>query len=161
MKDDSILGSFSSWFIPGNVPSSKNSRRWTGKFFIASKTTMKHRKDTDSIYKSTAASFAKEFAKYETPVYVSFKFIRGSRHKFDHINPLQTVQDEMTKHGWIEDDNATFIIPVLEDFEYNKEEPGVLIKIEGKYESKNKKKDSDVKMSKPDDAEFNKPYKLK
>mgnify|MGYP003655843457 FL=1 len=154
------IGSFSSWFIPGNVPSSKNSRRWTGKFFIASKTTMKYRKDTDSIYKKHAASFAQEFAKYETPVYVSFKFIRGSRHKFDHINPLQTVQDEMTKHGWIEDDNATFIIPVLEDYEYDKENPGVLIRIEQKYESKNKKKGS-IKMSVPDGMEFNKPYKLK
>ena len=109
------------WFIPRNVPSSKNSRRWTGKFFIASKTTMKYRKDTDSIYKKHAASFAKEFAKYESPVYISFKFTRGSRHKFDHVNPLQTVQDEMVKHGWIEDDNATFIIPVIEDYNYDKE----------------------------------------
>ena len=128
------------WFIPGNVPSSKNSRRWTGKFFIASKTTMKYRKDTNSIYKKHAASFAKEFAKYELPVYVSFKFTRGSRHKFDHVNPLQTVQDEMVKHGWIEDDNATFIIPVIENYDYDKVNPGVLIKIEENYESKNKRK---------------------
>lgn len=130
------------WFIPGNVPSSKNSRRWTGKFFIASKITMKYRKDTDSIYKKHASSFAKEFAKYESPVYISFKFTRGSRHKFDHVNPLQTVQDEMVKHGWIEDDNATFIIPVIEDYNYDKENPGVLIKIEKSYESKNKRKDA-------------------
>ena len=34
------------WFIPGNVPSSKNGRRWTGKYFISSKTVMKYRKDT-------------------------------------------------------------------------------------------------------------------
>lgn len=121
--------------------SSKNSRRWTGKFFIASKTTMKYRKDTNSIYKKHAASFAKEFAKYELPVYVSFKFTRGSRHKFDHVNPLQTVQDEMVKHGWIEDDNATFIIPVIENYDYDKVNPGVLIKIEENYESKNKRKD--------------------
>ncbi len=89
----SSIPSLSSWFIPGNVPSSKNSRRWTGKFFIASKTTMKYRKDTDSIYKKHAASFAQEFSKYETPVYVAFTFIRGSRHKFDHINPLEKSFD--------------------------------------------------------------------
>ena len=136
------IGSFTSWFIPGNVPSSKNSRRWTGKFFIASKTTMKYRKDTESIYKQHAASFRQEFEKYELPVYISFKFIRGSRHRFDHINPLQTVQDEMVKHDWIPDDNAIFII-------------------EQKYESKNKKKKSDIKMSVPEGMEFNKPYKLK
>ena len=29
-------------FIPGNVPSSKNSKRWTGKMLINSKTTMKY-----------------------------------------------------------------------------------------------------------------------
>ena len=37
------------WFIPGNVPSSKNGRRWTGKFFISSKATMKYRKDCENI----------------------------------------------------------------------------------------------------------------
>jgi len=133
------------WFIPGNVPSSKNSRRWTGKFFIASKTTMKYRKDTESIYKQYSASFVKEFTKYKLPVYVSFKFIRGSHHKFDHVNPLQTVQDDMVKHGWIEDDNATFIIPVIEDYSYDKINPGVLIKIEESYESKNRRKTSNSK----------------
>ena len=133
------------WFIPGNVPSSKNSRRWTGKFFIASKTTMKYRKQSESYYKQHAKTFAKEFAKYKLPVYVSFKFIRGTRHKFDHVNPLQTVQDEIVKHGWIEDDNANFIIPVIEDFEYDKNNPGVLIKIEKNYASKNKRQDANSK----------------
>ena len=134
----SHIPSLSSWFIPGNVPSSKNSRRWTGKFFIASKTTMKYRKDTDSIYKKHAASFTKEFVKYELPVYVSFKFIRGSRHRFDHVNPLQTVQDEMVKHGWIPDDNCDIIIPVFEEYEYNKEGSGVLIKLDDKRNKKRK-----------------------
>jgi hypothetical protein len=48
----------------------------------------------------------------------------------------------MVKHGWIEDDNATFIIPVIEDYDYDKVNPGVLIKIEENYESKNKRKDA-------------------
>ena len=34
------------WFIPGNVPSSKNGRRWTGKYFIASKTVIQPGKST-------------------------------------------------------------------------------------------------------------------
>lgn len=33
-------------FIPTNVPSSKNSRRWTGKYFIGSKQTMRYYKET-------------------------------------------------------------------------------------------------------------------
>ena len=116
------------WFIPGNVPSSKNGRRWTGKYFISSKTVMKYRKDTAKYYKQYAASFAKELSKHDLPVIVSFKFIRGTRHKFDYINPAQTVQDDMVKHGWIEDDNMTYIIPRFEAYKYDKENPGVEIK---------------------------------
>jgi len=117
------------WFIPGNVPSSKNGRRWTGKYFIASKATVLYKKNTKDIFKKYKDSFVKEFAKYPLPVRVSFKFIRGSKHKFDHINPGQTIQDEMVHHDWIEDDNATILIPVFEDFGYSKDNPGVEIKI--------------------------------
>ena len=35
----------------------------------------------------------------------------------------------MVKNGWIEDDNAEFIIPVFEQYEYDKEKPGVYITI--------------------------------
>ena len=136
--------SFTAWFIPGNVPSSKNSRRWTGKFFIASKTVMKYRKNSSKEYKKHAASFAQEFNKYETPVYVSFTFTRGTKHKFDHINPLQTVQDEMTKHGWIEDDNANIIIPVIQPFKYDKSNPGVTIEIFKNYKHDNRRKNSNT-----------------
>jgi hypothetical protein len=128
------------WFIPGNVPSSKNGRRWTGKYFISSKTTMKYRKATAAIYKAFASSFKKELKQHTFPVTISFKFIRGSRHKFDYINPAQTVQDDMVKNGWIEDDNMNFIIPVFEPYEYDKENPGVIIKIikNGKIDNKTK-----------------------
>jgi outer membrane receptor for ferric coprogen and ferric-rhodotorulic acid len=117
------------WFIPGNVPSSKNSRRWTGKFFIASKTTMKYRTETQKLFATLADSFKQEYSKYQLPVYVHFKFIRGSHHKFDYINPAQTVQDDMVKHGWIEDDNCDFIIPCFEQYTYDKNNPGVIIEI--------------------------------
>lgn len=125
------------WIIPGNVPSSKNSRRWTGKYFIASKTVMKYRKDTSKVYKKHAASFAKELDKYQLPVYVHFTFIRGTRHKFDYINPCQTVQDDMVKNGWIEDDNCQFIIPCFEEYIYDKENPGVIIELK---DGRNKRK---------------------
>jgi len=126
------------WFIPGNVPSSKNSRRWTGKYFIASKTVMKYRKETEKLFKADAVSFQREFSKYELPVYVHFTFIRGTRHKFDYINPAQTVQDDMTKHGWIEDDNCEFIIPCFEEYKYDKENPGVIIEIKDDRNKENK-----------------------
>ena len=126
------------WFIPGNVPSSKNSRRWTGKYFIASKTVMKYRKETEKLFKADTVSFQKEFSKYKLPVYVHFTFIRGTRHKFDYINPAQTVQDDMVKHGWIEDDNCEFIIPCFEEYKYDKENPGVIIEIKDERNKENK-----------------------
>tara|TARA_B110000196_G_C21105524_1_gene644975 strand:- start:286 stop:711 length:426 start_codon:yes stop_codon:yes gene_type:complete len=123
------------WFIPGNVPSSKNGRRWTGKYFIASKATVNYRKATKSIFRELKESFIEEFDKYDLPVTVTFKFHRGSRHKFDQINPAQTIQDDMVLHNWIDDDNADTITPAFESYVYNKNEPGVTIKIK-KYGNK-------------------------
>jgi len=125
------------WFIPGNVPSSKNSRRWTGKYFIASKAVMRYRKGSKALYKKLKNSFIKTYSKYEEPVVVSFRFIRGSKHKFDQINPAQTVQDDMVEHGWIEDDNADIILPAFKPYHYDKRQPGVYIEIE---EDGNKRK---------------------
>ena len=89
------------WFIPGNVPSSKNGRRWTGKYFIASKTVMKYRKDTKSIFEKYAPQFQKELKKHKLPVKVSFTYIRGTKHKFDYINPAQITQDDMVTYNWM------------------------------------------------------------
>ena len=125
------------WFIPGNVPSSKNSRRWTGKYFIASKAVMRYRKASKVSYKKLKNSFIKTYSKYEEPVVISFRFIRGSKHKFDQINPAQTVQDDMVEHGWIEDDNADIILPAFKPYHYDKNQPGVYIEIE---ENDNKRK---------------------
>jgi len=112
-------------FIPGNVPSSKNSKVWTGKFLVSSKATQQWRKNTKDywqLYKKTFLSQLKE-----APHKIGFKFYRKSQHKFDYVNPLQTVQDEMVKYGWLEDDHADILIPVLLPYEYNKENPGVEI----------------------------------
>jgi hypothetical protein len=117
------------YFIPGNVPSSKNGRRWTGTYFISSKTVMKYRKDTKSFYQKYAPQFQKELKKHKLPVKIAFTFIRGTKHKFDYINPAQTVQDDMVTHGWIEDDNMEFIVPVFKPYQYDKEKPGVIIEI--------------------------------
>ena len=117
------------WFIPGNVPSSKNGRRWTGRYFVSSKATTKYRKDTAIYFEKFRKGFRKQLAKLELPVRISFKFIRGSKHKFDYINPAQTTQDDMVKHHWIDDDNCDNIIPVFEPYEYDKKNPGVEIKL--------------------------------
>lgn len=117
------------WFIPGNVPSSKNGRRWTGKYFIASKSVMNYRKATKSYYEKFAPLFREELKNHKLPVSIAFTFVRGTKHKFDYINPAQTVQDDMVKHGWIEDDNAEYILPVFIQYSYDKTNPGVFIEI--------------------------------
>ena len=39
--------------------------------------------------------------------------------KFDYINPAQTVQDDMVKYGWIEDDNAEFILSTAHPIKFS------------------------------------------
>ena len=118
------------WWIPGNVPSSKNSRQWTGKYFVVSKTVTKYRNATKADYIRIAPQFKYEANQFEFPLRITLTFVRGSKHKFDYINPAQTVQDDMVKHEWIDDDNCEFIIPQFERYEYDKENPGVWIEID-------------------------------
>ena len=128
-----------SFFILGNVPSSKNGKRWTGKYLIHSKTTMRYIKETKDDYLRLRKDFTEELKKHKPPYTISFKFIRNSKRKFDYVNPLQTVQDLMVKYHWIEDDNANFLLPVFETYEYNKVKPGVLITIKSNNNDKEKK----------------------
>ena len=121
-------------FIPGNVPSSKNSKRFVrtrnGKpRLIHSETAMRYIKATEWDYISGKKKFQDMIKGLEKPYYVSFTFIRDSKRKFDYVNPAQTVQDLMVKYGWIEDDNCEILIPVFEPYQYDKEKPGVIISL--------------------------------
>jgi len=114
-------------FINGSVPSSKNSKIFTGKFLVWSKAAQKYRKESKQQYLDNKDLFLSQIHEY--PIKCSIKFIRGTRHKFDLINPTQTLFDLFVEYQWIEDDNADIIIPVYEQYEYNKENPGVWITI--------------------------------
>jgi hypothetical protein len=114
-------------FISGNTPSSKNSKVWTGKFLVSSKATQKYIKATELEWAINAKVFKSMIHEY--PIRCSFKFIRGSKHKFDYVNAAQVCLDQMARRGWIEDDNADVVIPYFEQYEYDKEKPGVYIKI--------------------------------
>lgn len=116
-------------FIKGNVPSSKNSKVWTGRFMVWSKTAQKYKKDTAPTWLELKKSFISALKGKRKPFTVSFTFVRGNKHKFDYVNPLQTVLDLMVEYEWIEDDNADVILPVFEKYKYDKENPGVIIKI--------------------------------
>lgn len=116
-------------FIPGNVPSSKNSRVWTGKFFVASKTVQNYCKNSKQYWIDQREVFLDLIHEQEPPYKVKFKFVRNSIRLFDYINPLQTVQDLMVTHGWIEDDNADFLIPKLLKYELDYSKSGVWISV--------------------------------
>lgn len=126
------------FFIPGSVPSSKNSKQVTfrnGKPLVLwSKAAQEYKKKSKPFWVKYCNEFrfAASGSMDREPIYpikVSFKFIRGSKHKFDYINPLQTICDLMVEFGWIPDDNADIILPIFEEYSYSKENPGVIIKI--------------------------------
>lgn len=117
------------YFIPLSTPSSKNGKRWTGKHMIHSKTVMNYIKNTKPYWEQYAEEFRSVIDGLQKPVHISFKFIRGTRHKFDYVNPLQTVQDQMTIYGWIHDDNCDEIMPSFETYLYDKENAGCHITI--------------------------------
>ena len=125
------------FFIPGSVPSSKNSKVWTGRFLVVSKATKKYIKATEAHWKGKAVLFKKKLAKKQKPYKIGFHFVRGSKHQYDFVNPVQTVQDLMVTYGWLEDDNVDIMLPFPLEYpekssqfsSYNKTEPGVYIEI--------------------------------
>lgn len=146
-------------FIPGNVPSVKNTKTYTNKGVFHSKTvrkylqkigiknyrpTEKKDKKTGVItpkleeYKTRPNFFRLSVQNYfdgiKYPAIVGFHFVRGTRHKADFHNLVQIVADLLTAHDFIEDDNMTYITPVPmfingQVFTYSKENPGVYVKI--------------------------------
>ena len=121
-------------FIPFNVPSSKNSKQWTGKMLIHSKVTRNYIKDTKKFYVQAKAEFDKLVSdrtgiEPSSILHIDMYFVRSSKRKFDYINPAQTVQDLMVKWEWIEDDNCDIIVPHFSGYHVDKENPGVIIKV--------------------------------
>ncbi len=118
-------------FIPGNVPSSKNGRIFAKGRSLPSASCAKYYKASKKCWedKPTKEAFLKMVGKKEFPIYVEFHFIRNSKRRFDYINPTQTIQDLMVKHGWLPDDNADYIIPVFKPYGYDKLKSGVYIKV--------------------------------
>lgn len=118
------------FYIPYNTPSSKNSKQWTGRVLIDSKTVKKYKENTEPYWLLQKKDFLQEVKGKIFPLRVHFRFVRGSRRKFDYINPTQTVQDLMVKYRWIPDDSMQYIIPVFDEYVYEKNKGGVYIWVE-------------------------------
>lgn len=123
-------------FIPENVASSKNGRTFNIKLkrSLDSKSTQKYKRNSLQYYQDLQPKFQEMIKDIPKPLFIGFHFVRDSRRKYDHPNPVQTCLDIMVKHGWLEDDNTKEMYPVPLPIEgkwesYDKENPGVYIAI--------------------------------
>jgi Holliday junction resolvase RusA-like endonuclease len=117
------------FWISTNTPSSKNGRRWTGTYFIASKQTAKWRKETQYEWSGQAIWFQYVTSVLDKPLRIEMTFHRKTRRKFDYNNVCQTIQDEMVTHSWIIDDNADEVKPSFGDYVFDPKYPGVVIRV--------------------------------
>lgn len=118
-------------YIKGNIPSSKNSKQWTGKMLINSKTVRNYINNHGyQWYSLENIELFKNMIKDRVKPYkIGFYFIRDTARKFDYINAAQLPCDLMVKAGMIDDDNCNEIIPVFLGYEVDKKNAGVKISI--------------------------------
>jgi len=135
-------------FIPGNVPSSKNSKIKTSKGIFFSKTVRRYlqkigvknysirRKSVEdykrrpNLFEEAVAPMRDYLKDKQPPFLVGIHFVRGSKHRFDIINVFQIVADLLVAHRVISDDSANYLIPIPIQFKelwysYDKNNPGV------------------------------------
>lgn len=143
-------------FIPGNVPSSKNSKvaATVGKgdnaktVLLHSKTVKKYLSSLGiqrlsakagiteyvtrpNLFKYYIGSF---FDSVDYPCVLGFNFVRDSMRKFDIINAMQIIQDLIVAHGFLVDDDAGHLVPLpmmINGSYYSicKDRPGVYLEI--------------------------------
>tara|TARA_R110000803_G_scaffold173263_2_gene236018 strand:+ start:780 stop:1289 length:510 start_codon:yes stop_codon:yes gene_type:complete len=152
-------------FIPGNVPSLKNSKVKTSRGIFSSPTVSKYirklgiqsfnsRKKTVKGYvdKARPNQFEAFRAHFEAmkkdkddPIVIGYHQVRNSKRLYDFSNSVEIIQDLMTAHDFIEDDNVKYVFPVpmtidgklpvegkIRDkplYSVDKENPGVWIKL--------------------------------
>ena len=116
-------------FISGNVPSSKNSRINTknGSFF--STIVQRYIKATAEQWMENRLLFLEMIQGLGKPYFIHLTFLRDSKRKFDYGNAHHILFDLMKEWGYIVDDNADEVVPVYGKYEYNKKNPGVIIRV--------------------------------
>lgn len=122
------------FFIKHNVASSKNGKMWTGSRFIASKSTREWRENSRQCWEDNKDKFKEQLVGLKKPYIVGYHFVRNSKRRYDWANPVNSMQDEMVKYSYLDDDNVTemFPIPLSIDGEftsYDRNNAGVYMKI--------------------------------
>ena len=137
-------------FIPGNVPSSKNSKVKTARGVFNSKTVTKYLrglgvksysmrfkswdgyKIRPNVFEAIVAPL-REYLKTQTPPHpIGFHFVRDSRRRFDFTNAVQILADLMVCHQVIQDDDMDNFLPYYrvingQAYSIDKHKPGVWI----------------------------------
>jgi len=143
-------------FIPGNVPSSKNSKIKTSRGIFNSKAVSKYLQFIGvkrySAKKREVENYKTRPNKFFTAIHESgvfygrnilnseqvkfgFHFVRKTRRKFDFHNMVQIIADLLVAHTFILDDDITHFLPYPMEmdgkyYSHDKENPGVWIGIE-------------------------------
>lgn len=152
-------------FIPGNVPSSKNSKVKSSRGVFNSPAVSKYirslgiqsfnsRKKTvkgyvDKTRPNQIEALRDDFNRMRgnkgDPIFIGYHQVRKTKHKFDFSNSVELIQDLLTAHDFIEDDNVDFVFPIpmsingefptpnnlrtVEWYSIDKDNPGVYLKI--------------------------------
>lgn len=119
-------------FIPGNIPSLKNSKVKTSGGIFHSPTVSKFIRSLGIQHFNSRKKEIKGYVdatrpnKFEAlrsqfmamkkgkddPIIIGYHQVRNSKRLFDFSNSVELVQDLMTAHDFIEDDNVKYVFPV-------------------------------------------------
>jgi hypothetical protein len=100
-------------YIPGHVPSFKNSRIKTKQgAIIPSKAWSTYQKESKPFWSVEQRTFNKLLIERQKPYNIGFYFIRKTLVKFDFHNICAGPLDLMTLYQWILDDNIDEILPI-------------------------------------------------
>lgn len=119
-------------FIPGNVPSSKNSKVKAARGIFSSPAVTRYLRNlgiqtynskkkyikgyVDKTRPNIIEEFRDEIEKMkigkENPLFIGFHHVRKQNREFDFSNSLELIQDLFTAHDFIEDDSVKYMFPV-------------------------------------------------
>jgi hypothetical protein len=119
-------------FIPGNVPSLKNSKVKTSRGIFSSPTVKRWLMSVGIQSYSASKKLVKgyvaldrpnqlealrgEFVKMKKekgdPIFIGYHQVRKSKRLFDFSNSVEVIQDLFTAHDFIEDDNVKYVFPI-------------------------------------------------
>ena len=119
--------------INGELYSSKNSRRIlrAGNRLIVAKSAVAKAQEEELIYKLNVnrGIWQELITGKNYPLKVEFLIYRKTKRRFDYVNIVQNLLDCMVKADYLPDDDADHIIPFFQQYQIDKSNPRVEIKI--------------------------------